>query len=142
MNYNISPINGEDCDYIDDKIVEYNLSKMPAKCEGNQVVKWFGRKMTDSEGRIIAGCVAARTVWGTAEVSLLWVDEYYRKQGLGTQVLSLVEKEAKENGCTIILLDTFDWQAKGFYEKNGYSVFGELKDCPKGHYRYYMSKSL
>ena len=142
MTYEIFAINGEDSDYIDDRIVEYNLSKMPAECEGNRVVKWFGKKIIDGEGKIIAGCVAARTVWGTAEVSVLWVDEAYRKQGLGSRVLLAAEKEARENGCTIILLDTFDWQAKGFYEKNGYSVFGELKDCPKGHSRYYMSKSL
>ena len=142
MNYDILAINGEDSDYIDDKIVEYNLSKMPAECENNRVVKWFGKKIIDNDGKIIAGCVAARTVWGTAEVSVLWVDQAYRKQGLGSKVLGAVESEVKENGCTIILLDTFDWQAKDFYEKNGYSVFGELKDCPKGHSRYYMSKSL
>jgi ribosomal protein S18 acetylase RimI-like enzyme len=142
MNYDILAMNSEDSDYIDDKIVEYNLSKMPAECEGNRVVKWFGKKMIDNDGKIIAGCVAARTVWGTAEVSVLWVDEACRKHGMGSKVLGAVENEAKENGCTIILLDTFDWQAKGFYEKNGYSVFGELKDCPKGHSRYYMSKSL
>lgn len=142
MNYEILPINGEDSDYIDDRIVEYNLSKMPAECENNRVVKWFGKKMTDDAGKIIAGCVAARTVWGTAEVSVLWVDEAYRKQGLGSQLLQEVEREVTENGCTIILLDTFDWQAKGFYEKNGYTVFGALEDCPKGHFRYYMKKSL
>ena len=142
MNYDILAMNSEDSDYIDDKNVEYNLSKKPAECEGNQVVEWFGKKMIDNDGKIIAGCLAARTVWGTAEVSILWVDEAYRKQGLGSKVLGAVESEVKENGCTIILLDTFDWQAKGFYEKNGYSVFGELKDCPKGHSRYYMSKSL
>ena len=142
MQYNLLEIDGEDADYIDDKIVEYNLSKLPVPCEGNRVAKWYGKKITDQDGKIIAGCVAARTVWGTAEVSVLWVEEAYRKQGLGSQVLFAVESEAKENGCSIILLDTFDWQAKGFYEKNGYSVFGELKDCPKGHSRYYMSKAL
>ena len=97
---------------------------------------------SDDDGKIIAGCAATRTVRGTAEVSLLWVDEAYRKQGLGSKVLGAVESEVNENGCTIVLLDTFDRQAKGFYEKNGYFVFGELKDCPKGHSRYYMSKSL
>ena len=142
MKYDILPINGEDADYIDDKIVEYNLSKMPAECEGNRVVKWFGKKIHNSEGKMIAGCVAARTVWNTAEVSVLWVEKSHRKQGIGTRILQSVENEVKENGCTIILLDTFDWQAKDFYEKNGYSVFGELKDCPKGHSRYYMSKAL
>ena len=71
MNYEILPINEEDSDYIDDRIVEYNLAQMPAECDGNRVVRWFGKKVTDEDGKIIAGCVAARTVWGTAEISLL-----------------------------------------------------------------------
>jgi len=45
-------------------------------------------------------------------------------------------------GCRISHLDTFDFQAKGFYEKLGYTVFGVLEDCPEGHNRYYMSKKL
>ena len=142
MNYEILPINEEDSEYIDDRIVEYNLLNIPAKCEGNRVTKWFGKKILDQNGKIIAGCVAFSTVWNTAEVSVLWVEEEYRNQRLGTKLLNEIECDVKKNGCTIISLDTFDWQAKGFYEKNGYSVFGELKDCPKGHSRYYMSKLL
>ena len=44
MNYAVLPINEEDSDYIDDRIVEYNLAQMPAECEGNRVVRWFGKK--------------------------------------------------------------------------------------------------
>ena len=52
MQYNILAMNGEDSDYIDDKIVEYNLSKMPAACENNRVVKWYGKKITDCDGKV------------------------------------------------------------------------------------------
>ena len=142
MNFEITRCSSEEADFIDDKIVEFNLQKVPADCENNHIVYWFGKKMTDENGRIVAGCLAARTVWGTAEVSVLWVDEAYRKQGLGTQLLADVEKDFRENGCNIVLLDTFDWQARGFYEKQGYSVFGTLEDCPKGHCRYYMKKVI
>lgn len=142
MNFEITRCSSEEADFIDDKIVEFNLQKVPADCENNRIVYWFGKKMTDENGRIVAGCLAARTVWGTAEVSILWVDEAYRKQGLGTQLLADVEKDFRENGCNIVLLDTFDWQARGFYEKHGYSVFGTLEDCPKGHCRYYMKKVI
>ena len=142
MNFEITRCSSEEADFIDDKIVEFNLQKVPADCENNRNVYWFGKKMTDENGRIVAGCLAARTVWGTAEVSVLWVDEAYRKQGLGTQLLADVEKDFKDNGCNIVLLDTFDWQARGFYEKQGYSVFGTLEDCPKGHCRYYMKKVI
>lgn len=142
MSYNITNCTGDDIDYIDGRLVNYNLDKMPAECEDNRVVIELCKKMMDSQGMIIAGCLAVRTVWNTAEVSVLWVDADYRKQGLGSMILKEVEQEAKAKGCTIIHLDTFDWQAKEFYEKNGYSVFGTLEDCPKGHCRYYMKKVL
>ena len=65
-----------------------------------------------------------------------------RGEGLGTLLLEEVERVAKENGSHLIHLDTFDFQAKDFYLNHGYSVFGELEDCPKGHTRYFMSKVL
>ena len=48
----------------------------------------------------------------------------------------------KKLGATLAHLDTFDFQAKDFYLKHGYEVFGILDDCPKGHKRYYMKKVL
>lgn len=38
------------------------------------------------------------------------------------------------------MLDTFDFQAEGFYVKNGYKVIGEIADFPKGHKRIYFAK--
>lgn len=29
-----------------------------------------------------------------------------------------------------------------FYIKFGYELFGTLEDCPKGHFRYYLKKTL
>ena len=83
-------LHGEDSDLIDDRIVAYNLSRMPAEAENGRVVRWFGKKITDDAGNIIGGCVALRTVWHTAEVSLLWVDEASRAQALGSHLLAAV----------------------------------------------------
>lgn len=80
--------------------------------------------------------------WNVVAIDIIWVDEQYRGQGLGSILLGDVEREAMEKGCHLVQLDTFDFQAKGFYEKNGYSVFGILEDCPKGHIRYYLKKTL
>jgi hypothetical protein len=38
--------------------------------------------------------------------------------------------------------DTFSFQAPEFYKQHGYRVFGELKDFPPDHTRYYMTKQL
>lgn len=42
--------------------------------------------------------------------------------------------------CKLIHLDTFDFQAKDFYMKHEYEIFGILDDCPIEHKRYYMKK--
>jgi GNAT superfamily N-acetyltransferase len=75
-------------------------------------------------------------------VDHLFVEEKYRGQDLGSVLLEKVEKIAKEYGANLVHLDTFDFQAKDFYLKHGYEVFGVLDDCPKGHKRYYMKKVL
>ncbi|MDB5536981.1 MAG: Acetyltransferase family protein, partial [Devosia sp.] len=41
-----------------------------------------------------------------------------------------------------IWLDTFSFQARPFYEKLGYSVFGTIPDYPPGGARYFLSKTL
>ena len=39
-------------------------------------------------------------------------------------------------------LDTYDFQARPFYERHGYAVFGELDGFPNGHRRWFMRKRL
>jgi len=39
-------------------------------------------------------------------------------------------------------LDTFEFQARGFYERIGSTCFGELNDYPVGSARYFMRKVL
>lgn len=75
-------------------------------------------------------------------ISVLFVDEPYRGRGLGTWLLKHVEEKAKSTGIRLIHLDTFDFQAKDFYLRQGYEIFGVLEDCPKGHSRYYLKKLL
>jgi hypothetical protein len=50
------------------------------------------------------------------------------------------EKYAKGNGAVVSFLKTVD--AKEFYEKNGYQVYGLLEDRPIGTVLYHMKKRL
>jgi hypothetical protein len=52
------------------------------------------------------------------------------------------ELYAVELGCTDAFLDTFSFQARPFYEKLGYRVFGVLENHPAGHQHYFMTKQL
>ena len=73
---------------------------------------------------------------------LLWLPPALRGQGLGHKLLTLAEAEARRRGCTRAQLRTFDFQARGFYEKVGYRVVGVLEDYPPDGAMYWMRKEL
>lgn len=75
-------------------------------------------------------------------VNILFVKENHRRKNLGSILLQKVEAEAKSIGASLVHLDTFDFQAKGFYIKHGYEIFEILDDCPTGHQRFYLKKKL
>ena len=66
----------------------------------------------------------------------------YRGQGLGKQLMEKAELRAKEKRCSLIHLNTFDFQAPEFYKKLGYTVFGELNNSPTGHKMYFLKKDI
>ena len=134
------PLAEGDDEFIEDRLVEYNLSRVPATQD--ELFESISRKITGPEGKTIAGCLAIMYCWNVAAIDILWVDESYRHQGLGSALLCEVERTAKEKGCHLVHLDTFDFQSKEFYEKNGYTVFGTLEECPSGHRRFFMKKEL
>lgn len=75
--------------------------------------------------RILAG-LAGHTVGSYFHTSLLWVSEELRGKRVGQALLATAELEARRRGCTASILDTFDFQAEGFYRKQGYTPFARL----------------
>ena len=100
------------------------------------------KKVVDIDGKIIAGCTGYIYPWGMLYIDDMWVDEKYRRKELGSNVLQAVEKVAKEKGCYLITLGTWDFQARPYYLKHGYTVFSTLKECPKNHEDYELFKRL
>ena len=82
------------------------------------------------------------TAFGWLYIELLFIPEDRRAGGLGTRLMRRAEEEAIKRGCHHAWLDTFNFQARGFYEKLGYRVFGTLENYPVGHSRLFMTKSL
>lgn len=77
------------------------------------------------KSRILAG-LAGHTVGSYFHTSLLWVSEELRGKRVGQALLATAELEARRRGCTASILDTFDFQAEGFYRKQGYTPFARL----------------
>lgn len=136
---NIETCTKEEQDYLVDRLVEYNLTQVETTQKENFID--LSRKIVEN-GKIIAGIIARMYCWNVVYVDTLWVDPNYRERKIGKSLLKNVETEAKSNGAKLIHLDTFDFQAKEFYEKQGYVVFGKLDDCPANHCRYFMKKLL
>jgi GNAT superfamily N-acetyltransferase len=93
------------------------------------------------DGAIVAGLIGG-TYWGWLYVEILWVSEALRGQGCGSQLITQAEQIARERGCHHAHLDTMSFQAQGFYERHGYTVFGALDDLPLGHRRIFLQKRL
>ena len=100
------------------------------------------KKILDKEGNIIAGCTGYIYSWGAMYIDDMWVEEKYRRQGLGSKVFQAVEQVAEEKGCHLIFLETWDFQAKPYYIKHGYTVFSTLHECPVGHEDYGLFKRI
>lgn len=139
--YIIKESTKEESDLIWQGIVEYNSSRLTLK--GEVPFKPVNRVMKDLDDNVIGGInCELNYVWNTLYIDMLWVKEEQRKKGFASKLLSEIELIAKEEGCNLVHLETMDFQAKDFYIKNGYEVFGELDNVPIGHKRYYMKKIL
>ncbi len=92
-------------------------------------------------GEIVGGVIGA-TYWDWLYINLMWVREDLRGRGHGQRLLKRAEDEARQRGARHAYLDTFSFQAPGFYQKYGYQVFGELPNFPTGHQRYFLKKKL
>jgi hypothetical protein len=54
----------------------------------------------------------------------------------------MLEVEAVKLGCEYAHTDTYSFEARSFYERNGYESFGKLDDYVKGHSKCFLRKTL
>ena len=97
--------------------------------------------LRDARDEILGGLLGA--IWGGwLHVAFFWVAEPLRRRDLGSQLLRAAEAYALERGCRHVHLDTFSFQAPGFYARHGYREFGRLDDHPPGHTHHFLTKTL
>ncbi|WP_067733235.1 GNAT family N-acetyltransferase [Novosphingobium naphthalenivorans] len=97
--------------------------------------------VTDKDGAIIGG-LWGKTVYDWLFVEYLVVPAALRGRDLGSELLLRAEKIALDRGCVGSWLTTFTFQARGFYEKRGYEVFGALENAPRDNVRIFLRKRL
>ena len=140
FRYEIATPIEEEAEYIGNMLLEFNIESIPLSQEKPFIT--INRCIKDENGEIIGGILACLALWQVLSIDTLWVKKEFRNKGVAKQLLSLVEAEARNMGCDIVYLSTYDFQAKDFYLRYGYEVFGVLEDCPKQHKLYHLSKRL
>ena len=98
-------------------------------------------RVTDDSGELVAG-LSGWTWGGCGHVDVLWVRESSRGLGVGTSLMDAVEAEARERGCSRMVLSTHTFQAPDFYRGRGYVETGRTADYPEGYAQVHLSKRL
>jgi GNAT superfamily N-acetyltransferase len=94
----------------------------------------------DADGVVEGGlCGAVRFGWFSLE--LAYVPAHRRGKGQGRAALTTLERAAQALGCHGVRTSTLSTQAPGFYERLGYTEFGQLELRP-GIFDIYLFKRL
>lgn len=129
--------------YLHEQIKEFNNQHSPfhkqIRAEG--AVKSVQIIVVDADGQWQGG-ITASLFWNWLEFEDFWLPETLRGQGLGSSILAQIEQIGREQGASKVLLTTFEFQARTFYERHGYKVVGVVEDYPPGSNYYTMVKVL
>ncbi|MES2525353.1 MAG: GNAT family N-acetyltransferase [Gemmatimonadota bacterium] len=97
--------------------------------------------LRNEHGAVVGGLLG-HSVYRWMFVAKLWVSEEVRGRGLGSALIEAAETEARARDCLGLYLDTFEYQARPFYEKHGFELFGTLEGYPPGYRQFYLAKRL
>jgi len=132
---------------VEDEPAEADIEILPHALEAFNERQWPGHQQWRTLGvfvrdgqKVVAG-LAGETYSGWLFVRYLWVAESLRGRGIGRALIAHAEACARDRGCHSAWLDTFSFQAPGFYHKLGYEEFGRL-DYPPDHQRHFLRKRL
>ena len=133
---NIVDLNEEQVDEIETRLETYDENYITYKMNGSIQIGM------EDDGKLIAGLDACVTTFKILYVSTVFVDEEYRRKGIGERLIREMEKRAFEMGVNTIRLDTFDWQGKDFYEALGYKCVGQYDNTEDGYSEYFFLKRI
>ncbi|MBR4587948.1 MAG: GNAT family N-acetyltransferase [Lachnospiraceae bacterium] len=139
MKFEMIPCSEDDMEYIEEQMEKaFNTNAQPEEAEEEE----FVYIVTDESGNLLGGCILSVDALSTASIYDLWVEEAFRRQGMASALMREAERKAREQGCYLAMVGTFDWQAKAFYDKHGYMLNDTMTDVPKGHEHYMLTKRL
>ena len=95
----------------------------------------------DGKRRLLGGLIL-QSYWRESYIELLWLSAQARRSGFGSKLIHEAERRARRRGSRLIHLNTYSFQAPGFYRKQGYRRFGRMAGSPRGASRHFYVKPL
>ena len=95
----------------------------------------------DADGVRVGG-VYATIGYGWVFVKYLAVDEAWRGRGVGAALVGALEKAGRAASAIGVFVDTYAFQAPGFYAKLGFTEMGRLPTHDQARTRIYFQKAL
>jgi len=132
----IIDLNQEQVEDIEERLEDFDESYITYKMDGEIQIG------IEDDGKLVAGLDACITNFKILYVSTVFVDEEYRRKGLGARLMHEMEKRAAAMGVNMIRLDTYDWQGKEFYEALGYECVGHYENKEDGFSEYFYLKRI
>ncbi|WP_300111626.1 GNAT family N-acetyltransferase [Sphingobium sp.] len=126
----------EDRDAVIAPLRAYNIDRA-----GDPRTRPVAILLTDDAGQHVGGLWGKRS-YDWMFIEFLAIPEAHRGADHGTALMRRAEELARAQDCIGIWLDTYSFQARGFYEKMGFSLCGEIADHPVGEKRFFLSKRL
>ena len=131
----------ENC--VTNQLIAYNLAHTTAHAIEQHEPLPLHIYALDETGTIRGGLIGrTHSIPQWLEISVIWVDEQVRQHGLGRKLMEDAEREAWQRGCRYARLATSNYQAPDFYERLGYTLYGQLENCPPGETVYYYWKEI
>ncbi|MDF1607623.1 GNAT family N-acetyltransferase [Hoeflea sp. YIM 152468] len=139
MTLAIFTVEGEGRDFADtvEAIIDGTAAKLGLPFEPEQLQL----KACDATGEL-AGGLTAHTVQDWLFIKLLGIAEAQRGSGAGRALLARAEEFARQKRLVGVYLDTFAFQAPGFYQSMGYTECGRLPAVDGAAQRIWFAKTF
>jgi GNAT superfamily N-acetyltransferase len=130
-----------DPDADDEAVVRNGLRAYNTATAGPTSYQPVAILLHDNDGKPVGGLTGS-VLYDWLYIELFHVPAELRGKGHGRALMARAEAFVREQRLIGIWLDTFTFQARPFYEKLGFTVFGTLEGHPAGGARYFLSKRI
>ena len=129
----------EEKDYAD--LVEKITTEASQKTQLPKVSNYC-LKAIDNQGKMVGG-LAGYEFYGSFYIDVLWIESEHRKNGIGSLLLRQLEKESRNKGLLFLSVSTMEWwDAKDFYEKNGFQLEFVREGFANSYKQYHLRKNI